>query len=278
MTINNLFKALCFIFITTSGIYAQEDTAIQLAADKACNCITKINFETDNKEKVTEELVKCVKGVSTTAQLPVEIQHYMAKNCPAFKTMISKAYGTDLSTNKEALKHYVEGRNYTTKAQYDLAIASYNKAITIDSKFAAAYNYLADSYDKLGKYNEAITAYKKSLAIKLNDKMPLQNLARAFELSNDYQQAAITYEKFIGLYPEDPEGYYNAGRTFCMSENYEKGTDYLMKAYQKYKQTNSAVYLADTKKALDGTYNILKKQNRLDIYIQAAKKNNINRE
>ncbi|WP_020214875.1 tetratricopeptide repeat protein [Flavobacterium rivuli] len=272
---HHIFKRifLVTIFFLSICIYAQDnDAKVKNIGDKACECLTKINVNA-GEDKIKEETNNCIRSVSSTPQLPIEVQRYMAKNCPALKTMAVKAYGENLSTNKEALKYYIEGRNFGNKDKYDLAIASYNKAVIIDPKFVEAYNYLGSSYEELGKYTEAINSYKKSLALKPNEKKPLQNMAHSYEFLNNYKEAITIYEKFIALYPKDPEGYYNAGRTNCMIENYVKGLDYLMKSYKKYKQANSP-YLADAKKALDGSYKILQQKGKLEIYTRAAKNNN----
>jgi len=61
------------------------------------------------------------------------------------------------------------GLAYFEKGQYDLAIADYSEAITIDSKNAAAYYNRGDTYLLKGQYDEAIADFSK--VIEINPKL-----------------------------------------------------------------------------------------------------------
>jgi len=298
-------KSLLYIVITlllSVAVHAQDDARIKPLADKACECLAKIDGDT-SKEKIIDEINSCIEGTSLMQQLTdvntqseaakksgdtskkeytitygdnfKEVQAYMYKNCPLLQTLMAASTGQALSQNKKAMEYYNEARAYTNEQKYDMAVVSYNKAIKADPKFATAYDYMGINYRRLNNYKEAINCYNKSLAINPNGELPLQNTAIAYELLNDNKQAAATYEKFIALHPDNPEGYYGAARTFYTLEDYEKGTDNIFKAYKLYNLQKSP-YVNDALDTLKFYYKDLKEKNKLDVFNQAAKNNNIN--
>lgn len=206
-----------------------------------------------------------------------EIQAYMRSNCQAVKTLM----GSDnmqlkysMSKNKKALKFYEEGQAYDIRQQYDLALVSYNKAVKADPKFAFAWDNLGIAYRKLGNYKEAINCYKKSLALDPNGRVPLMNSAVAYMLLEDYRLASETYVAFINQHPTDPEGYFGAGKSFYLEEDYAKGVDYMLKAYLMYADAKSP-YFNDAQQLVSIYYNDLKEKGKLDIFMEAAKNNNV---
>jgi tetratricopeptide (TPR) repeat protein len=206
-----------------------------------------------------------------------EIQAYMFQNCEAVKYLMNvnnNKHNNSLSKNKKALAHYEEGQQYSAREQHDLALVCYNKAVKADPKFAFAWDNLGISHRKLGNFKEAIKCYEKSLALDPKGTVPLQNMAVAYEYLKDYKNAGETYTKFIAVHPNDPEGYYGAGRTFFLSDDYAKGADYMFKAYLLYTEQKSP-YINDAMTNLQEQYTFLKEKGKLDIFLEAAKKNNV---
>lgn len=205
------------------------------------------------------------------------IQQYMFENCPRVKSLMvanNQKNKHSMSDNKKALKYYEEGDDYYRREQYDMALVSYNKAVKADNKFAFAWDNMGICYRKLGNYKKAIDCYQESLKIDPNGRMPLQNMAVAYEYLKDLKQSATTYLRFIELYPDDPEGYFGAGRVLYLSEDYERGVDNMFKAYRLYEQTKSP-YINDAMQNLRFYYSDLEQKGKKDLFIEAAKKNNI---
>lgn len=205
------------------------------------------------------------------------IQSYMHKNCQSLKTLMQSdnvELKYSMSKNKKALKFYEEGQAYDIRQQYDLALVSYNKAVKADPKFAFAWDNLGIAYRKLGNYKEAINCYKKSLALDPNGRVPLMNSAVAYMLLEDYRLASETYVAFINQHPTDPEGYFGAGKSFYLEEDYAKGVDYMLKAYLMYADAKSP-YFNDAQQLVSIYYNDLKEKGKLDIFMEAAKNNNV---
>lgn len=309
MKLTHLLKLYCFALLLLLSVtgQAQDNSKIKTIADKACDCSKKINTSL-KKDKIIEEINSCINAQTLLSQITAinteveasakskdttggkknytivmdenfkEIQAYMFDNCPSVKFLMATnddANGKSLSKNKKALQYYQEGQDYSTQEKYDMAVVSYNKAVKADPKFVFAWDNLGISYRRLNNYKEAIKCYQKSLEIDPEGTMPLQNIAIAYEYLKDYKQASLHYEKVIKAFPDSPEGYYGAGRTFYIDENYEKGVDYMFKAYLMYTAAKSP-YVNDAQTVLASYYKDLKEKNKLDIFNQAAKNNNIN--
>ncbi|AXG73723.1 tetratricopeptide repeat protein [Flavobacterium arcticum] len=206
-----------------------------------------------------------------------EIQQYMFENCYAVKVLMSSNNAESkhsMSKNKKALQFYEEGEAHLVREEYDMAIVSFNKAVKKDPKFAFAWDNLGISYRKRGNYKEAIKCYEKSLEVDPTGKMPLQNLGVAYEYLKEYQKSAEVYDRYIIQYPNDPEGYYGAARMYYFAGDYAKGVDKAFKAYLMYKELQSP-YISDAQQVISAMYNELKEKGKLDIFLEAAKNNNI---
>lgn len=239
-------------------------------------------IETDSTavvtDTITDEQIKNINISINSEENFEEIQAYMFANCPAVKTLMASnniESKHSMSKNKKALEFYYEGLDYYEKGKYDMAIVSYNKAVKKDPKFAFAWDNLGLSYRQMGNYKEAVKCYKKSLEIDPTGVTPLQNMAVAYTFMEDFKQAGETYEKYIKLYPNDPEGYYGAGRAYYMGGNHEQGVDNMFKAFKIYSETKSP-YISDAQQMLAFFYQDLEQKGKLDIFMQAAKNNNIN--
>ena len=70
------------------------------------------------------------------------------------------------SVDKErAVAHYTTGCGYLEKGQWDKAIAEYNEAIELYSKYVEAYFYRGYAYDEKGKHEKAISDFTKAIEI-----------------------------------------------------------------------------------------------------------------
>ena len=206
-----------------------------------------------------------------------EIETYLYDNCPAMKDVyftVNKTHENSFSDHKKALKFYNEGQVAFGKEEYLKAITLFNKAVKNDESFAFAWDNLGYSYRKIGNYEMAITCYKKSLELDPRGEMPLQNLPVAYELNNDIDGAISAYEKFAEVYEDNPEAPYGLGRMYIQREEYDKALENMFKAYLLYDEMNSP-YKIDAQKNIQIIFDALKKQDKLDLFYDIAKKYNI---
>ncbi|WP_294733667.1 tetratricopeptide repeat protein [uncultured Flavobacterium sp.] len=291
---------------------AQDEDKIKAIGDEACECTKEINSE-QVRDSIVSKINSCIESgilmdqvkrglwdttesiketleaendtivdgnqkiVITIDENFDEIQAYMFENCSWVKTLmrsndVQSKYS--MSKNKKALQFYREGEDYYSKQEYSMAIVSFNKAVKKDPKFAFAWDNLGLCYRKRGNYKEAIKCYEKSLEVDPTGRMPLQNLAVAYEYLKDYKKSAEVFDKFIAQYPNDPEGYYGGGRAHYIAGNYAEGVDKVFKAYVMYGEIQSP-YIGDAEQLLGTFYNDLKEKGKSNIFIEAAKNNNI---
>lgn len=206
-----------------------------------------------------------------------KIQQYMHYNCRYVKELMAVdniEHNYSLSKNQKALDLYYEGIYLSEDEKYQAAIEKYKQALKIDDKFSFAWDNMGLCYRKVNDYKQAINCYEKSVKLDPKAKTPLKNMAVAYSLMGNQKKASEQYEKFVSFYPNDPEGYYGAARSYYNSGNYKKGVDYIFKAYKIYVNEKSP-YINDAQEVMVFFCNDLKEKNKLDIFLKAAKDNNV---
>jgi hypothetical protein len=93
------------------------------------------------------------------------------------------------------------GLAYYRKGEHDRAIGDYSQAITLNSKYTAAYNNRGLAYRRKGEYDRAIADYDQ--AITLNSKYTLAylNRAGAYKRKGEYDRAIADYDHALTLDP-----------------------------------------------------------------------------
>ena len=111
-----------------------------------------------------------------------------------------------------AEKYIQEGFVHFQQQQYDQAIASYEKAIKLEPKAAAAYNMMGMAYRfKFQKLRnpefqaKEIEAFKKAIDIDPKYWVALVNLAVTHYSMGDKAKSAPLIKKALALNPDHPE-------------------------------------------------------------------------
>ncbi|MFZ5450381.1 MAG: tetratricopeptide repeat protein [Thermodesulfobacteriota bacterium] len=111
-----------------------------------------------------------------------------------------------------AEKYMQAGFQHFQKQEYDQAIASFQKAVKLEPKAAAAYNMLGMAYrfkaNQLGLPDlraKEIAAFQN--ALKANPKywVAMINLGATYYKEGDKAKAAAWFKKALVLYPQHPE-------------------------------------------------------------------------
>lgn len=292
--IKKVAKEACKCSDAISSTIGKEEVVEQLNSCITAEIVKQQMYKAFNDLKDVKKLIKdakvSVRNGDTTVLVGKEeektiiadknfreIQDYMMKNCKGLKHLVASndmLSDKSLSKNPEAMKVYNEGEDYFKKQKLDKAAEKFKRAVELDPHFAFAWDNLGLTYRYLGNYDEALKCYKKSLEVDPYGTMPLQNMAIVYEYKKDYNQAAATYAKLIKAEPDNPEGYYGAGRAFYMAEDYEKGTDFMFKAYKIYGEIKSP-YMGDAEKTLSMFFKDLKQKGKENIFLDAAKKNDV---
>jgi protein O-GlcNAc transferase len=109
---------------------------------------------------------------------------------------------------------FSQGNSHKDQARWEEAVASYERAISLNPDFSPAYVNLGNVLNVLGKPDQAIACYRKALAIEPDFLEAHHNLADALRDQNRLDEAIPCYEKVLSLRPDLPEGYYGLGHVF----------------------------------------------------------------
>lgn len=106
-------------------------------------------------------------------------------------------------------KEFRKGNILGRLSRYEEAIVHYNRALSIDPKFVAAWNNKGNALSRLGRYVEAISCYDEALAINPYYEYALNNKAIALRKMERYDEALECYDRAIKLNPRYREAWEN---------------------------------------------------------------------
>jgi len=118
------------------------------------------------------------------------------------------------AAQQQARDYLVKGYGYFTQSQWDQAIAEYSRAIEMDPKLAAAYNYRGSAYGEKGDYDKAIADLNMAIELAPALAENYRNRGIAFGKKGDYDKAIADFTTGIGLDPKDARAYYNRGAAY----------------------------------------------------------------
>ncbi|MCV6639068.1 tetratricopeptide repeat protein [Candidatus Albibeggiatoa sp. nov. NOAA] len=100
---------------------------------------------------------------------------------------------------------------------YNEAITCYKTALIIAPKDAHIWNALGNSLKNLNKHEEAIASYNKALEIKSNYKYAWGNKGNVLRSLKMYEEAIICYDKVLEIDPNDTNAPFNKFIANCQS-------------------------------------------------------------
>ena len=117
-------------------------------------------------------------------------------------------------------KPYIHiGTLYERARSYDLAIAEYNSAVSLDSNFAPAYYKLGDVYYQFGKYKEAKDYMLKYVKLSKSFSARIK-YAKYLFLSKDYEGAIFEIEDLLAIEPNNNILHRLLGYAYYETKNY----------------------------------------------------------
>jgi tetratricopeptide (TPR) repeat protein len=179
-----------------------------------------------------------------------------------------------LSVYEHAEVYYNLGYIKTAQAQYQEAIAFFQKATQINKAFAGAYRMMAKCYEKLEQLEKASQYYQKAADIFMERDMDedaekaLQELLRLkpetinvynslgilFRKRGDYKSAAAQYRKALKVNPNDENIYYNLARMYFETDDFYMAREALAEALQlnpKFEAAEDLIKIVEQKLDLD---------------------------
>lgn len=119
----------------------------------------------------------------------------------------------------DLLKHYSNELNLLNmlgfcqqaQGEYQAAIASFKKMLTVDNKIPEIYFNLAVLYNQINDVEQAIDYYRKTLQLTPTFTMAHFNLAAVFQAQGQLANAALHYQQALAFQPDFIEALANLG-------------------------------------------------------------------
>jgi len=125
---------------------------------------------------------------------------------------------------------YQLGRYYQGQNRYEQAIAAYQKALSIDGKFADAHNGLGVIFAMQGRHQQALEHLQLAVQHAPNAAHIHSNLGYALYLSESYAEAASTLERAVALEPSNQAAHTNLALALNKAGNREKAVQVMAQA------------------------------------------------
>jgi Tfp pilus assembly protein PilF len=126
------------------------------------------------------------------------------------------------SDNPEAM--YQLGRYYQGQNRFDLAIASYQRALDADSSYVEAHNGMGIIYSKQKRYDEAIHEFKLAIQLDPRSAHTFNNLGYVYILQGQYSASIEALEQAIKLDPTNQNTFKNLTLANARSGNSAEST------------------------------------------------------
>jgi tetratricopeptide (TPR) repeat protein len=114
------------------------------------------------------------------------------------------------------------GLAYSSKGDYDKAIADFNSAIRINPKCAEAYYNLGLAHSLTKQYDQAIENYSQAIKIYPNYAAAFNNRGLAYNHKQSYGLAIADFSRALQVRPDFAEAFYNRGLTYCYKKEYDR--------------------------------------------------------
>ena len=124
---------------------------------------------------------------------------------------------------KSAKDWYKKGKSYADDEIYGKAIECFTKAIEIDPKHAEAYDYRGYCYYRMVQYEEALADFE--MALKLGSKFSevgYYYMGNTYHEMENYEEAIKSFTKAIEINPEEADYYYDRGSSYYELKLFKK--------------------------------------------------------
>ncbi len=133
--------------------------------------------------------------------------------------------------------YYVDGTNnlalaYMLVHDNSHALYYFKKTISLNPKYTPAYATIGTILIDQKKYSEAETYFKKSLELDPHYVVSYHNLGKLYELQGNTDKAIDMYTKAINIQPNIWQTQTNLGSIYYMKLDYKKAELHTLKAYQ----------------------------------------------
>ena len=125
-----------------------------------------------------------------------------------------------------AIVYYNRGIGYEQSDQYDLAIADYSQALSLDPAYRDAYNNRGNAYQDKSLHDLAIADYNQALRLDPNYAKAYNNRGRSYRYKGLYDLAVADATHALQIDPNYRTAYVNRGVAYlCLGRFAEAGQD-----------------------------------------------------
>ena len=143
-----------------------------------------------------------------------------------------------------ARAHTCLGRVYQGTGKYELAVAEYQKASTIEPALDAAQAGLARAYESLNRLQEAEQSYEAVIALRPDYWAGYNRLGTFYLRNGKLEEAAQMYAQVTSLVPDSFAGFANLGITRIQQGRYNEAIEPLQRSLAIRKTGDATANLA----------------------------------
>ena len=123
--------------------------------------------------------------------------------------------------------YFLRGNAHYLAAQYDQALADYNRSLELRPDDPATVNNRGNALSRLGRHEEALAGYNRSLELRPDDAVTLSNRGNALADLGRYEEALVDHNRSLALRPDDPDTLNNRGNALAgLARHQEALSDY----------------------------------------------------
>ncbi|MEE9165627.1 MAG: tetratricopeptide repeat protein, partial [Nitrospinota bacterium] len=122
------------------------------------------------------------------------------------------------------------GTVYGKLNQFDLAIKEYLHVLEVNDQFPVAHYNLGKSYEMKGMLDKAVQEYSKAIGQQRDFYQAYFNLASIYSRRESYKEAISTYQEFLKYKPLYPAAHFELGKIYIKTENSDIAFSYFSKA------------------------------------------------
>jgi tetratricopeptide (TPR) repeat protein len=135
-----------------------------------------------------------------------------------------------LGPNADANAYVEAGENDGKNGHLDEAVTAFEKAISLDPKFAPAYYNLGYAKSLQNKTDEALDAYSKTIALAPDYLEAYNQRGNLKGKHGDFPGAISDFLQVVRIKPDSPQGHYNLGHVYYFMGDSDNATKELNKA------------------------------------------------
>lgn len=166
---------------------------------------------------LADTLLMLEKGKSRFGILDTDIAINLAEQ------QLIKAFVRDQSN---ARSYAIQGKLFELKQDFDAAISSFDKAISINPSLAIAYMWRFTVMRQVNRHSDALISIKKALELDPISVSNLYNMGLAFSLRGEIDEATRYFTKLSEEFPSSPLGYAGMANSAFLNGELAKSAEY----------------------------------------------------